>query len=316
MALKNVIGQDRALRVLLGTLVRDRVPSALLVSGEAGIGKRAAALSYAKAVNCFTPDQGDSCDTCGSCRKIQSGAHPDVTVLTPEGDEIKIDAIRRVIEALTLSPFEGKKKVVIIEDAERMNRSAANAFLKTLEEPPDHSLIVLLSSNPDGLPSTIRSRCAVVRFNPLPAGVMEGPADDKLTDGDRAFVSRLVAGRPGLSVTRDFAEERQRFAEHLDSMLRGEPGQVWQDRAEMKSWIEMALVYLRDLAVRVVTGRKDLLFFSDAGGQDDLGRILQAFQRLESLKALMELNLNRQVSWSYTSVTMRETLGTEGGHGR
>src|SRR3990172_7806680 len=170
MALKDIIGQEKAITILRRTLSRGRVSSAYLFTGESGIGKRLAALNFAKVLNCLSPvddQQPDACDACDSCRKIDAGSHPDLVTVSPEKDEIRVDEIRALEDTLSFKPFEGRKKVVIVDDADRMNQSAANAFLKTLEEPPDESLIILVASNPDRLPETIRSRCSRIRFAPL-----------------------------------------------------------------------------------------------------------------------------------------------------
>lgn len=110
---------------------------------------------------------GDCCDECSSCRKIESGSHPDFLLIAPHSGQIRIEEIRAIDDTLSLKPFEGKWKIVIVDEAHMMNSFAANAFLKTLEEPPKESLIILISSNPDRLPDTIRSRCSRLNFTPL-----------------------------------------------------------------------------------------------------------------------------------------------------
>ena len=109
----------------------------------------------------------DACDECPSCRKIDKGIHPDFLLISPDSGQIRIDEIRAIDDALSLKAFEGRYKIVIVDDADTMNQYAANAFLKTLEEPPEDSLLVLISSNPDHLPDTIKSRCSRLNFTPL-----------------------------------------------------------------------------------------------------------------------------------------------------
>ncbi|MFO0753100.1 MAG: DNA polymerase III subunit delta' [Thermodesulfovibrionales bacterium] len=326
MALLDIIGQEKALRILFGTLRRGRVPSAVLLSGDTGIGKMRAAVNYAKAVNCLSPVEDDCCDRCASCRKTDAGAHPDVITLLPEDGEIRIDAIRRLEEALSLKPFEGRRKVVIIDDADAMNLNAANAFLKTLEEPPRDSLLLLVASNPDGLPDTIRSRCTSVRFYPLSdeecrrvlSGAVEGGALDA--------VLRLSMGRPGLALSGDLAEERAWFLKLLHSMVQGDAREVWEDKNAMRSWLDQATLFLRDRVVFAVTGSgADLLFGEEpegflpaavpgegrgggpAGGQTDrlLRAAFEAYRQLLSLRALLDFNLNKSISWNYAAQIMR-----------
>ena len=309
MALRDIIGQDRALRIFFGTLRRNRVPSAVLVSGDMGIGKRLAAMNYVKAINCLSPVDFDCCDECPSCRKIDAGMHPDITVLLPEGDEIKIDSIRKVEEVLFLKPFEGRKKAVIIDDADEMNINAANAFLKTLEEPPPDSLIILITSNPDRLPDTIRSRCMGVRFHPLP---LEGCR--KLVSGgvraeDLELVLKLSMGRPGLALSDDFRAGREWFMGLLDAMLRGESRGVWEDKAAMKAWLDMAFVFLRDMVVFAVTGDESALIYPGAGKGASKNikpqAVFEAWQNLQRLRGLLDFNLNKSISWNYVSAIMQ-----------
>ncbi|MBS1113480.1 MAG: polymerase subunit gamma and tau, partial [Nitrospirae bacterium] len=180
MSFRDIIGQDRAVRILLKTIERARIPSSYLFAGESGIGKKLTAINLAKALNCLQPRTHvsrlttyDCCDACSSCKKIDANIHPDFTLILPENGQIRIEEIRAIDSTLSLKAFEGTYKTVIIDDADTLNQSAANAFLKTLEEPPADSLIVLISSNPDRLPDTIRSRCSRINFMPLPPKACE-----------------------------------------------------------------------------------------------------------------------------------------------
>lgn len=190
MALQDIIGQEKAVNILLRTIQRERVPSSYLFAGESGIGKKFTAINLAKTLNCQSIEQRakskdntpsltlphqrggqvweiDCCDGCSSCRKIESGSHPDFLLIAPHSGQIRIEEIRAIDDTLSLKAFEGKWKIVIVDEAHMMNSFAANAFLKTLEEPPKESLIILISSNPDRLPDTIRSRCSRLNFTPL-----------------------------------------------------------------------------------------------------------------------------------------------------
>ena len=144
-----------------------RIPSALLFAGPHNVGKRSTALALAKALNC-PEGQGEACGQCPTCRKIGQGVHPDVLLVEPEGQFIRIDQVREVVGSLALNPFEAKKRVVVVAEAARMNPQAAHAFLKTLEEPPADTLIVLCAAGAAQLLETIVSRCLAIRFAPLP----------------------------------------------------------------------------------------------------------------------------------------------------
>jgi DNA polymerase III subunit delta' len=167
MSFKDIVGHEKQIALLQGFMAKNRLPHALLFHGMEGIGKRTTALIFAKALNCVEENQ-DACDVCSSCRKVEHGNHLDVVILEAQGQFIKIQAVRDLQQQMKFKPWEGKKRVCIIDDAERMNDAAANTLLKTLEEPPASNIIVLISSRPYQLPATILSRCQQLRFNPLP----------------------------------------------------------------------------------------------------------------------------------------------------
>jgi DNA polymerase-3 subunit delta' len=187
---RTIVGHRRLLSLLSRAVSRDTLPPALLMEGPAGVGKRRAAVAIAEALNCLKPQGAgsgssqteggtelarDACGECPACRRIQRGVHPDVIVIEP-GDmgSIKIEQVRDVIARSEFRPFEGRRRVVIVDDADALVPAAQNALLKTLEEPPSASMFVLVSSIPDALLPTVRSRCSRLRFGPLsPAEVTE-----------------------------------------------------------------------------------------------------------------------------------------------
>ena len=309
MSLHTIIGQEKAVRILLGTIKRERVPTSILLSGDSGIGKRLAALNYAKALNCQTPVDSDACDRCISCRKIDGEIHPDVTTLLPENDELKIETIRRAEEILSLRPYEGKKKVLIVDDADKMNINSANAFLKTLEEPPDDSIIVLVSASPDRLPDTIRSRCMHVRFRPLSHEAFARVFSMKAPDKKLGPFAGLVMGRPGIGISKDFAKEKKWFMDIYTSMTQGETRCAWADKNDIKLWLDLSLILLRDMAVFSITGREDDLLYGEKRSGGDLRQILDAGLRLQKVRTLLDLNLNKSITWNFVSVIIQNTVG-------
>src|SRR4051812_47581772 len=154
------------------------MPPAVLMAGPAGIGKRRAAVAVAQAINCLQPRSSaeferDACGECASCRRILRGVHPDVIIIEPgDSGSIKIEPLRDVVQQSQYRPFEGRRRVVIIDEADAATSDAQSALLKTLEEPPSASIFILVSSMPDALLPTVLSRCPRLRFGPLaPADV-------------------------------------------------------------------------------------------------------------------------------------------------
>lgn len=346
MAFKNIIGQKKAINILLGTMARNRISSAYLFAGESGIGKKLTAINLAKTLNCLKPvqkcrsaeaqknenslspfelrDYGtmgldiDCCDECPSCKKIDSQTHPDFLMAAPEKGEIRIDEIRTIEAVISLAPYEGKRKVVIVDDAETMNPSAANAFLKTLEEPPPQSIIILISASPDRLPETIRSRCSRINFSPLaPEQCKEviraiDNRDAEISDSQLSTLSRLSMGRPGLAISSDLMEERDWFFKLFGEMSGGRNKETWADKEEMELWFNKAFMLLRDIAVLKITGKGDMLIntdlkdrFAEMSKTIEMKDIIDIYGRLSFLKGYLGFNLNKSITWNYVTIIMQ-----------
>ncbi len=168
MSFKKIIGHDRQIEHLRNAMRNRRVAHAYLFLGKEGIGKRLVALNIAKALNCLRGDE-EPCDECRSCLKIDHLHHPDVLLVEPHGQWIRIDQIRDLQRELSHRPYEGKRRICILTGGDRMRQEAANALLRILEEPPLHTVLILLAANVDFMLPTITSRCQRITFNPLPS---------------------------------------------------------------------------------------------------------------------------------------------------
>jgi len=181
MPFRSLLGHRTTLPLLSRAAGAGTLPPSLIFAGPDGVGKRAAAVALAQAINCPTPVAPterlplDACGECPVCRRISRGLHPDVTVVEPgETGSIKIDVVREEIRKTAFKPFEARRRVIIFNEAESLVDDAQNALLKTLEEPPPGSVLILVTAQPNRLLATVRSRCPVVRFAPLaPADVAE-----------------------------------------------------------------------------------------------------------------------------------------------
>src|SRR5262245_44721653 len=159
MPFSSLIGNERIKKLLQRGVAEGRTGQSLLMAGPQGVGKRQFAIALAQSLNCETVKDGDACGHCVPCRRIAAGEHADVQTVVKDGQCIKIDQLRSVSRDAQYRPFEGRQRVLIIDDADRMNLPAANSILKTLEEPPESTLIVLVSAKPYAMPETVRSRC-------------------------------------------------------------------------------------------------------------------------------------------------------------
>ncbi len=168
MPFADIRGHDRIIEVLRRSLRGGKTAHSYLFEGVPGCGRKKTAVALIQALFCTAlPD--DACGVCASCRKIDSGNHPDIHLISPLPDkrDISIDQLREMQRDLSLRPYEAPRKACIIEPAERMSVGAANSLLKTLEEPPGNALIILLTENAGMLLPTVRSRCQLIRFAPL-----------------------------------------------------------------------------------------------------------------------------------------------------
>lgn len=206
MSWQRVKGHEGIARAFEHVARRGRLAHAYLFVGPAGVGKRLFADELAKALLCEqrTPDKLDACDRCPGCVQADAGTHPDIfaVVRPPESHEMPISLIKELCASFSLKSARGRGKVVILDDADDLNEESANCFLKTLEEPPPGSLLLLIGTSPDRQLPTMLSRCHVVRFHPLPEPLVEelleaqGIADASLRDR----LVRLSDGSPGQAV--------------------------------------------------------------------------------------------------------------------
>lgn len=167
----DILGQEFAITILKRTIKQNRLGSSYLFFGPDGVGKTKTAKELAKVCNCQDVQQEDSCGVCSACYKIEQDIHPDVAVIKPASIHFLISQIQDLQKEVYTTPFEGKKKVYILDEIDKMTKEAANAFLKTLEEPPINTLFILITSSLEVLLSTIISRCRPVKFNLISEGI-------------------------------------------------------------------------------------------------------------------------------------------------
>jgi DNA polymerase-3 subunit delta' len=222
MPLRDIAGHTRLRQRLAAAAARDSLHPSLIFAGLEGIGKRRTAIALAQLVNCRTPADVesiglDACGACPSCTRIARGVHGDVLLIVP-GDtgSIKVDQVRDAIDKAAYRPFEGRRRVVIVDDADAVLGEAQNALLKTLEEPPSASMFVLVTSRPDALLPTVRSRCQLLRFGRLaPAeisdvlrkdhGYAEAAAHAAASTADGSIAAALSGGSQGAVQAREAA---------------------------------------------------------------------------------------------------------------
>jgi DNA polymerase-3 subunit delta' len=240
MPFREITGHDRLVELLSRSIHRGSLPPSLIFAGPPGHDKRRVAVAVAQAINCDAPvvtrDHTDACGDCASCRRIARAVHPDVTLVEPgDGGSIKVEQIREVVERTGYKPFEGRRRVVIIDSADLMVPAAQNALLKTLEEPPSSLLLVLVTSRPDMLLPTVHSRC-------IRLGVAEAIVES-LDPGRYDAAERTLTQAAGTSDPR----RRIDAAKELLAKAAGEAGR--SDCEQLGETLRAMETVLRDVAL-------------------------------------------------------------------
>lgn len=330
MPLRAVTGHQRLVTLLSRAIAHDRLPPALLLAGPSGVGKGLVAQSLAEAVNCLAPVADaerqiahDGCGDCVACRRIARGVHPDVITLVPgETGTIKIELVRDVIERIGYRPFEGRRRVVIIDDADALVPAAQHALLKTLEEPPSSSMFVLVSARPDALLPTVLSRCPRLRFAPLAAadvaavlvrdhGYASADAHAAAADAGGSVGQALAAAGVDLAGARETArrvlEQSARVADpgrRLDAVrdlmtIKGTPA---AERDHLSTCLRVLASLLRDVGLLAVGGDTRALVHGDLEEQlaalarsYDAQRSSRAFGAVDEALTALKKNANPKV---------------------
>ncbi len=266
-----VVGQERAVTLLQRNLELGSVAHAYLLVGPPHVGKMTLALELAKALNCEAAQP--PCGECEPCQKVAAGKHADVQVigLSSNGNandkprtEISIDQVREIQHSSSLPPFEGKHKVFIIDGAELMSNEAANCLLKTLEEPSEGVIFILLTANDSFLPDTVVSRCQRLELRPLPTSQVETALSERhdLDSAKTELLSRLCHGRLGWALTAadddSLLKRRAQLMERLLEVIRGDneqrfdyaaqlAAQFSQNRGSVQEVLDLWLDWWRDL---------------------------------------------------------------------
>jgi DNA polymerase-3 subunit delta' len=262
MRLADLLGQDTARTALLRAIERGHLAHAYLFDGPAGVGKRGAAHGLAMALNCATAP-GTGCGTCEICRRIDAGLHPDVPTFGPTGPggQIVMDAAQAILALARARPHEAAARVIVIDDADAMNPSAANCLLKTLEEPLARNHLVLCSSAPDRLLPTIRSRTQSVHFRPLPVAELKELARRHDIPAARAEIAAALADGSAARLFAAAAED--------------DGGAAAQTLAALRAAVSNpATSPVFDFAAAQASDRPG------KAGKDDIGRLLDLTARL------------------------------------
>jgi DNA polymerase-3 subunit delta' len=336
MPFADIIGHDAAKALLRSAIVQNRVAHAYLFHGDDRIGKRLLAIRLAQALLCETipvDREPEACGFCRGCRQVEARTHPDFMVIEPDREQanpqIKIESIRDIEHQMIYRPLIGDRKICVIDDADRLTIGAANALLKTLEEPPDHSLFVLVSSRPYALPATIRSRCQALRLTAPAQTQVEAAVILKreLPPTDAHFLAVLSDGQLGRALECNLEQARTSQKEFsaifsakglqsFSAILATAEGLAKADRAlEAFDWL---LRWLRDVLLLAVGAGSDHVLNLDQrkdmealAERIDIDALLDLVGDLEKLEQQASRNVNLQMALETTLLRVRHLLGAQ-----
>jgi DNA polymerase-3 subunit delta' len=332
----HLIGNEEVKESLRRLLSGKRVPGSMLFTGEAGIGKKLFALELAKALNCRYRSGVEACDECSSCRRISKSTfppfgkdeddktrliwseHADVSMARPYKQIIRVPVMRELEREANFRPFEGAVRIFIVEDADYMNEVAANALLKILEEPPATSHLILTTTNPTALLATIRSRCQVIRFAPIPATDVEKflIEDKGVAAADAALLARTSRGSIGHALATDIDDYRERrqamltilraltiTGDRVQLLRSAEALAAAKDRGEYEESLDVLESLIRDTWALVLGGPAESLINYDllpdlqkSAAELTSKRAAAWLCEIEELRGALEVNLNRKIA--------------------
>ena len=314
MSFKDICGQEKQIAFLRGAMEKGRLSHAYLFFGMRGVGKKTTAEVFARALNC-RDGRLDACDECPSCLKIGNGNHPDVLILQRSGQFIRIQEIRDIQNQMRFKPFEGGTRVFIIVDAESMNIAAANALLKTLEEPSSSNILILVSSRPHQLPMTVLSRCQQLRFGPLSREEIAGYLTAKL-NLERQEADVLAASAEGsigkaVEMHRDSElKVRDAIVEGISMCRKEDPVAILsmvdvlgKEREDVLKGLDILRTWYRDVLVYGQTGEEDRLVHRNhlekvksCAGRMPVSDVLKNIEALNHAAGAIERNANKQLT--------------------
>lgn len=325
----DIIGHEDIVKYFKSSIELGKISHAYILNGEKGSGKKTLAAVVAKSLQCES-GEADPCGTCKSCLQAESGNQPDIIWVTHEKPNvISVDEIRtQILNDIELKPYSSRYKIYIVPDAQLMNTQAQNAILKTLEEPPEYAIIMLLTNNVDKFLPTIISRCIVLNFRPVePLHMVDYLVNQIGIDREKArFCTDFAQGNLGkavrLAISPDYNEIKEdslRLLRRIQDMDMDEIIQAVRNMGKYKlditDYIDIMSMWFRDLLMVKISNSPNKLIFKDEFSvmkkqashvsYEGLEEILQA---LDKLKIRLEANVNFDIAMELMLLTMKENL--------
>lgn len=315
MKIDDIAGQTVALTHLKNALKKDQISQAYMLIGEPGMGKKTIAESFAESILCEErkPGEYEHCGKCRSCHQVETGNHPDCIFVTHEKPNlISVDEIReQLVSDVEIKPYQCSKKVYIVPDAEMMNEQAQNALLKTLEEPPEYAVIILLVANADLMLPTLLSRSIKLPLAPLPDQVIEEKLikDYNIQKYRTSSIVKFARGNLGraieMSENDDFIEDKNTASDIMKKVVKTESYQwkdwideLSKDKTRLPFFLGLFMDWYRDiLMAKSGAGRERLMFadeesvITEEAGEYDYEGLKYCIEAIEDAQAKVRANV-------------------------
>lgn len=299
-----IIGHQQIVEQLQHTVASDRIAGAYLFVGPVGVGKETVARYFGQLIFCQQDAQPPTvCGTCLACRKVDSGNHPDLQFIRPEGSLLKIGQIRELQKQIIYEPLEASRKVYILTDVERMTEEAENCLLKTLEEPPASSVLVLLTSNIRVLLPTTRSRCQILQFHPMPTQELAETLVERFSVAPEQATTLAITADGAIGKALTQLEKGDTPAEEVPEILK-ETDQLAAFR------LAEQLKDNPDTLGELVTWYRDLLFLQQ-GAPSELLTHIHSLRELQSIvPRYSRLRLQQAIKTIFNTKSLIENTNT------
>lgn len=327
MDFKKIVGHEDIIGHFKASIEMDKVSHAYIISGEADSGKKMLARAFATTLQC---EKGGSepCGACQSCIQAKSGNHPDIITVTHEKPNIiSVDEIReQVIDSICIKPYKSRYKIYIIPDAQLMNAQAQNALLKTVEEPPEYGILMLLTSNIDKLLPTVQSRCVVLNTKPVRERDMLNYLKNEmgLTEEKAYFCLDFAQGNLGKAIKLAGNDEYARIVASVVSVLKNiqeldvddltkAVSDIEQFKLSINDYMDLMMMWYRDALMLKVTGNVDRVLFKNEyvslkkqAGRLSYKAIGDKIDAIERAKKRLDVNANFDVTMELLLLTLKE----------
>ncbi len=327
MGFTNIVGHEDIIRHFKSSIEMDKISHAYIINGEVDSGKKMLANAFAATLQCEAGAL-EPCDSCQSCLQISTGNHPDIITVTHEKPNvISVDEIReQVVDSIGIKPYKSKYKIYIIPDAQLMNVQAQNAILKTIEEPPEYGVILLLTSNLDKLLPTVQSRCMLLNTKPIRERDMLGFLQKNmgLTEEKAYFCLDFAQGNLGKAIKLATNEE---YVQVIDSVvdvmkkifdldvddLAIAVSHIEQFKMSIDDYLDLMMMWYRDVLMFKVTGNVDKLLFKGEYSTIKKQAAMISYKAIEDninaieiAKKRLDVNANFDVTMELLLLTLKE----------